>query len=121
MALNHDDTMVSHQRLTQAETKTWSNTEYRVMLQVAQTTERVSRRHKKVMHFIFPRNVYVIADALLCSVSSLDAQLKNLQQDVAKLQPIDTLVTLSKHMRRHYLTFQLDCLCSVKIGVAPVK
>lgn len=112
--------MVSHLRLTQAETKTWSNTEYRVMLQVAQTTERVSRRHKKVMHFIFPRNVYVIADALLCSVSSSDAQLKNLQQDVAKLQPIETLVTLSKQMR-HYLTFQLDCLCSVKIGVAPVK
>lgn len=73
------------------------------------------------MHFIFPHNVYVIADDLLCSVSSLDAQLKNLLQDVAKLPPIETLVTLSKQMRKHYLTFQLDCLCSVKIGVAPVK
>lgn len=29
------------------------------------------------MHFIFPHNVYVTADALLCSVSSLDEQLNN--------------------------------------------
>lgn len=55
MALNHDDTMVSHLRLTQAETKTWSNTEYRVTLQVAQTTERVSTKQtqKQKSHALY--------------------------------------------------------------------